>query len=83
MSVCVKTYPSSSSLLYTLQTNVKEQKKLADKERKLMEKAFREKEAALRDDNDVFDVSYENQTDNAADSAVSTKDIKVSLKFMP
>ena len=59
------------------QANAKEQKKLADKERKVMEKATREKEAALRDDNDVFDVAYENQTDNAADSAVSARDIKV------
>ena len=67
--------------LVCLQTNAKEQKKMADKERKLMEKAHREKEAALRDDDDVFDVSYENQTDNAADSAVSAKDIKVSCSW--
>lgn len=41
-----------------------------------MEKAVREKEIALRDDDNVFDVSYENQGDNTAD-VLSAKDIKV------
>ena len=36
------------------------------------------KEAALRDDDNVFDVSYENQGDNTTD-VVSATDIKVCL----
>lgn len=57
--------------------SAKEQKKLADKGRKLLEKAHREKEAALRDDDNVFDVSYENQGDSTSD-VVSATDIKAS-----
>ena len=60
-----------------VQASVKEQKKLADKERKLLEKAHREKESALRDDDNVFDVAFENQGANATDVASAT-DIKVN-----
>ena len=61
-----------------VQTTVREQKKLAEKERKLLEKSHQMKEAALRDDDNVFDVSYENQGDNTTD-VVSATDIKVCL----
>lgn len=60
-----------------MQATGKEQKKLADKERKLLEKAYREKEAALRDDDNVFDVSYESQAAGISD-VLSATDIKAS-----
>ena len=60
-----------------IQASARDNKKLAEKERKLLEKSVREKEAALRDDDNVFDVSYENQGDSTAD-VVSATDIKVS-----
>ncbi len=43
---------------------------------------MREKEAALRDDDNVFDVSYENQGDNTAD-ILSAKDIKANCPPLP
>ena len=43
-----------------LQTG-KEMRKIADRDRKAAEKAAAAKAAALRDDDNVFDVSYENQ----------------------
>lgn len=39
----------------------KEIRKIADRDRKAAEKAAQAKAAALRDDDNVFDVSYENQ----------------------
>ena len=58
-----------------LQTSGKESRKLADKERKLVEKAAAAKAAALIDDDNVFDVSYETQGDR--DTTLSATDIKV------
>lgn len=55
----------------------REQKKTADKQRKLAEKAHRIKEESLRDDDNVFDVAFENQGAEAAESTVSATDIKV------
>lgn len=51
----------------------RETKKLADKERKAMEKAYRAKEDALRDDDNVFDVSYEGMGDGVAATATDVK----------
>lgn len=61
--------------------SAKDSKKLADKERKLLEEAARAKEAALRDDDNVFDVSYEQQGGERGEAAdvVSATDIKVWL----
>lgn len=56
----------------------REQKKLADKQRKLQEKAHRIKEDSLRDDDNVFDVAFENQGGDAAEHTVSATDIKAS-----
>ncbi|KAK9820427.1 hypothetical protein WJX72_010224 [[Myrmecia] bisecta] len=53
----------------------REKKKLADKARKLEEKAVRVKQEALRDDDNVFDVAYEQQGDGT--DVVSATDIKV------
>lgn len=55
----------------------REQKKLADKQRKLQEKAHRIKEESLRDDDNVFDVAFENQGGEAVEHTVSATDIKV------
>ena len=49
-------------------------RKIADKERKLMEKAFQMKQEALREDDNVFDVAFEGQgDDNATTSATDVK----------
>ncbi|MEW5312400.1 MAG: hypothetical protein WDW38_004039 [Sanguina aurantia] len=53
----------------------RETKKLADKERQLAEKAFRAKEDALREDDNVFDVSFEGQGEIM--TTVSATDVKV------
>jgi ATP-binding cassette subfamily F protein 1 len=61
-----------------LQVNAREAKKLADKERLLMEKAHRMREEAMREDDNVFDVSYEGMgaaEDGAA--TASATDVKV------
>ncbi|GAX85748.1 hypothetical protein CEUSTIGMA_g13163.t1 [Chlamydomonas eustigma] len=51
-----------------------ESKKIADKERKAMEKAFQMKQEALKDDDNVFDVAFEGQGDeNAVTSATDVK----------
>ncbi len=50
---------------------------MADKNRKLQEKAHRMKEESLRDDDNVFDVAFENQGGEAAEHTVSATDIKV------
>ena len=64
--------------LFCLQVaTYREQKKLADKQRKLQEKAHRVKEESLRDDDNVFDVAFENQGAEAAEQTVSATDIKV------
>lgn len=49
---------------------------MADKDRKLAEKALQIKQAALADDDNVFDVAFEQQGENA-ESTLSTTDIKV------
>jgi ATP-binding cassette subfamily F protein 1 len=54
----------------------REQKKLADRERKLHEKAVRMKEDMLRDDDNVFDVAFEQQGEGG-DNTLSATDIKV------
>ena len=53
----------------------KEIRKIADRDRKAAEKAAQMKAAALRDDDNVFDVSYEQQGDG--DGTLSATDIKV------
>lgn len=55
---------------------MREQRKLADRQRKLAEKAHRIKEDMLRDDDNVFDVAYEQQGE--VDATVSATDIKVT-----
>ena len=55
--------------------SAKETRKIADRERKLLEKSAQMKVDALRDDDNVFDVSYEQQGDG--DSTLSATDIKV------
>ncbi len=56
---------------------MKDQKKLAEKQRKLNEKAHRMKQDALRDDDNVFDVAYENQGE--ATETLSATDVKVEV----
>lgn len=51
----------------------RENKKLADKERKALEAAVRAKEDALREDENVFDVSYEGMGDEVTASATDVK----------
>lgn len=58
-----------------MQTSAKESRKLADKERKLLEKAAAAKADALKDDDNVFDVAFETQGDG--ESTLSATDIKV------
>ena len=55
---------------------MREQRKLADRQRKLAEKAHRIKADMLRDDDNVFDVAYEQQGE--VDATVSATDIKVT-----
>lgn len=57
----------------------KERKKINEKTRKQQETAARAKAEALRDDDNVFDVAFEQQGagGEAADSVVSATDIKV------
>jgi ABC-type glutathione transport system ATPase component len=59
-----------------LQMSQKDAKKIADKERKAMEKALAMKAEALRDDANVFDVSYEGMGD-ARSAAENSSDVKV------
>ncbi|KXZ55387.1 hypothetical protein GPECTOR_3g513 [Gonium pectorale] len=51
----------------------RENKKLADKERKALEAAVRAKEDALREDENVFDVSYEGMGDEVSATATDVK----------
>ena len=60
-----------------MQVSIKDEKKLAERQRKLNEKAAREKQDALRDDDNVFDVAFENQGESA--DTVSATDVKVGL----
>lgn len=53
----------------------KDTKKMEQRERKIMEQQAAAKAAALRDDDNVFDVSFERQGDG--DGTVSATDIKV------
>ncbi|CAL8461952.1 g1483 [Coccomyxa elongata] len=56
----------------------RDKKKLADKERKQIEEAARAKVAALQDDDNVFDVAYEQQGGGGeASDVLSATDIKV------
>ena len=59
------------------QATGRDMKKLADKERRQIEEAHRAKAAALRDDDNVFDVAYEQQGSEGQD-VLSATDIKVS-----
>lgn len=65
--------------LSRLQMSDKERKKINEKTRKQQEAAARAKADALRDDDNVFDVSFEQQGagGDVADSVVSATDIKV------
>jgi len=64
-----------SQKIIMARTSVKESRKLADKERKLSEKAAAAKASALHDDDNVFDVAFEKQGDG--DTTLSATDIKV------
>jgi ATP-binding cassette, subfamily F, member 1 len=55
----------------------KEAKKIADKERKARERALALKAEALRDDDNVFDVSYEGMGDARATAQENATDVKV------
>ena len=59
-----------------VQASGRDMKKLADKERRQIEEAHRAKAAALRDDDNVFDVAYEQQGGEGQD-VLSATDIKV------
>lgn len=59
----------------TVAINARDNKKIADKERKANEAAVRAKEDALREDDNVFDVSYAGMGEDAQATAT---DIKVS-----
>lgn len=67
------------------QMSDKERKKINEKTRKQQEAAARAKADALRDDDNVFDVSFEQQGagGEAADSVVSATDIKVICLLTP
>lgn len=64
------------SMQVALQMTDREKKKLNEKTRKQLEQTARMKADALREDDDVFDVSYEAQG-GAAGDVVSATDIKV------
>ena len=59
------------------QVGDREKRKLVDKDRKQMEKAHQAKLAALADDDNVFDVAFEQQGDGTEGATLSTTDIKV------
>lgn len=60
---------------YQVRASERETKKLADKERKAFEAAYRAKQEALREDDNVFDVSFEGQGEDTA--TASATDVKV------
>lgn len=81
-SLCTPQYnPSTQSFLHfrcALQATYRDKKKLAAKERKQIEEAARAKVAALQDDDNVFDVAYEQQGGGGeASDVLSATDIKV------
>jgi len=67
-----------ATLSFWPQVSDRELRKLNDKQRRLQETVARNKADALRDDDNVFDVSYESQggAGDAGDT-VSATDIKV------
>ncbi len=64
LPTCFLTHQIMSAPHLPMQTG-KEVRKIADRDRKAAEKAAAAKAAALRDDDNVFDVSYENQARGA------------------
>ncbi|KAK2080085.1 hypothetical protein QBZ16_002481 [Prototheca wickerhamii] len=60
-----------------LRQSAKERRKMVEKERKELERVAAAKKAALRDDDNVFDVAYERQAGDEAGSVLSATDIKV------
>ena len=69
-------HPAPSRL--PLQVTARDSRKATDKERKLLEKTAAAKADALRDDDNVFDVSFEQQGwDGEGGSTLSATDIKV------
>ena len=78
-AVRLSVFDHSNSCMVLQVATYREQKKLADKQRKLQEKAHRVKEESLRDDDNVFDVAFENQGGEAAEHTVSATDIKVCV----
>lgn len=61
----------------TVQATYRDRKKMADKERKQLEEAARARAAALADDDNVFDVAYEQQGAEGGADTLSATDIKV------
>ena len=59
------------------QMSSKDAKKIADKERKARERALAMKEAALRDDDNVFDVAYEGMGESRTAAQENATDVKV------
>ena len=74
--LCISEYHLTYSIPCHVQITGRETRKLNDKQRRLEETAVRNKLDALKDDDDVFDVSYERQGGGAEDT-VSATDIKV------
>ncbi len=60
--------------------SVREEKKLADKERMMMEASIRAKQDAMREDENVFDVAFEGMGGDEA--AASATDVKASDALM-
>lgn len=77
MQLSMKMNGSEHSDAGWVQVSIKDQKKLAERQRKLNEKAVRLKQDALRDDDNVFDVAFENQGETT--DTVSATDVKVIL----
>ena len=75
---------SDTKLLHA-QVTQRDTKKLAEKERRQLEEAARLKEAALADDDNVFDVAFEQQGGGGAEAAntVSATDIKARTTRRP
>eukprot|EP01026_Neomeris_dumetosa_P069397 TRINITY_DN6861_c0_g1_i4.p1 TRINITY_DN6861_c0_g1~~TRINITY_DN6861_c0_g1_i4.p1 ORF type:complete len:740 (-),score=178.24 TRINITY_DN6861_c0_g1_i4:265-2484(-) len=59
----------------------KQAKKIQDKERKLMEKAYQIKQEALKEDDDVFDISYEGMGGDES-ALANASDIKINNMTM-
>ena len=73
-------YEAESGVHRTAQATGRDVKKLADKEQRQIEEAHRAKAAALRDDDNVFDVAYEQQGSEGQD-VLSATDIKVRPNY--